>query len=603
MALADDGLHAIFDVDGGEQNLVSFETDGDGEWSLRSSSRLDVTVSEAKTNALAFMGNKLLVGDPAHGDGRMLVYHWSDSDWSLAQVVAGPARVDTTSPSFGSAIVGRPGQVLVGAPGMHKDQGRVFIMSTETTDATDSGFELTDTLNVAAQEEDPRFGSALAIDGSTLIVGARDELFGYGAAFVFEHDSGHPEWSLRQTLYTELVPSYPSITGSDVPCEDGRAGGFSCSNVDIKSFLSIEALGLDTGMQLNDVWGWTDPETGKEYAIVCSFKATTFVDVTDPNNPVVIGTMDATPGSRPNWWRDAKVYKDYAYIVADNVGDHGLQIFDLSQLRNVENPPVSFSPSAHYAGFDSAHNIFINEESGFAYIVGINGGGNTCGGGSHILDLSDPLDPQFVGCFSHQGTGRNRQGASHDTQCVIYNGPDERFSGHEICVASNETAVSIADFTDKQNIVTLAVAEYPGTSYTHQGWFSEDQRYFYQNDETDEINRLTDGTRTLIWDLAELDDPVLVNMHVSENRATDHNYYVLGNYLYQSNYLAGLRILDISDPAHPVEVGYFDTVPWGSDRPGFGGSWSNFPFFKSGLIAVTSMQEGVFFLKRSEVTP
>jgi hypothetical protein len=68
--------------------------------------------------------------------------------------------------------------------------------------------------------------------------------------------------------------------------------------------------------------------------------------------------------------------------------------------------------------------------------------------------------------------------------------------------------------------------------------------------------------------------------------------------MYQSNYVSGLRVLDITDRAHPVPVGYFDTVPWGEDRPGFDGSWSNYPFFKSGVVVVTSGREGVFVLRR-----
>ena len=170
-------------------------------------------------------------------------------------------------------------------------------------------------------------------------------------------------------------------------------------------------------------------------------------------------------------------------------------------------------------------------------------------------------------------------------------------------MGSNETALSIADVTDKRNPEAIGMASYPNVAYSHQGWLTEDHRYFFQNDEGDELAGMTDGTRTMIWDLAELDDPVLMNMHVSDNKATDHNYYISGSYMYQSNYLSGLRILDISDPERPAEVGYFDTVPWGGDKPGFGGSWSNYPFFKSGTIVVGSQEEGVFFLKRSEVTP
>ena len=148
--------------------------------------------------------------------------------------------------------------------------------------------------------------------------------------------------------------------------------------------------------------------------------------------------------------------------------------------------------------------------------------------------------------------------------------------------------------------VQVATATYPNRAYTHQGWFSEDQRYFYMNDELDELQGGVDGTRTLIWDLTDLDDPVLVKEVVSDNAASDHNLYVRGQFMYQSNYVSGLRIFDISDPENPVPVGHFDTVPFGEDAPGFAGSWSNYPFFESGNIIVSSMREGLFVLKKRQ---
>ena len=69
--------------------------------------------------------------------------------------------------------------------------------------------------------------------------------------------------------------------------------------------------------------------------------------------------------------------------------------------------------------------------------------------------------------------------------------------------------------------------------------------------------------------------------------------------MYQSNYVSGLQILDISDPVNPKEVGHFDTVPWGENAPGFAGSWSNYPYFESGTIVVSSITEGVFLVRKS----
>ena len=98
--------------------------------------------------------------------------------------------------------------------------------------------------------------------------------------------------------------------------------------------------------------------------------------------------------------------------------------------------------------------------------------------------------------------------------------------------------------------------------------------------------------------IEDLEDPVLAKEHIGETEASDHNLYVRGQFMYQSNYVSGLRILDISDPVNPREVAYFDSVPVGDNSPGFAGSWSNYPFFESGVIVFTSMREGLFVVRR-----
>jgi choice-of-anchor B domain-containing protein len=188
---------------------------------------------------------------------------------------------------------------------------------------------------------------------------------------------------------------------------------------------------------------------------------------------------------------------------------------------------------------------------------------------------------------------------------VVYHGPDTRYTGREICFNASETAVGIADVTDKADPKPIAVASYPNTQYAHQGWLTEDHRYFYLNDEGDEASGAVSRTRTVVWDMTRLDEPVLVKEFLGETGAIDHNLYIRGNYMYQSNYVAGLRVIDISDPVNPREVGYFDTVPWGENSAGFAGSWSNYPYFKSGTIVVTSIGEGLFVLRhrRMPVVP
>ena len=440
------------------------------------------------------------------------------------------------------------------------------------------------------------FGGDIAVEGGVAAITSPGRDNGQGVVHILAMNEGG--WVEESELFIE-VANYEAVNGT-VPCEEGSSAAFGCADVDVISFVPVRDLGADRGINVNDVWGWTDPENGDEYALVGLTDQASFVDISNPEAPRYLGRIKIPAGANPSVWRDIKVYENHAFIVSDGAGPHGMQVFDLTRLRDV-NEPVDFEPDAHYTEIASAHNIVINEATGFAYTVGGRQGGITCGGGLHMIDIRDPKNPTFAGCFADEGTGRSGTGTSHDAQCVVYNGPDPDYSGREICLGSNETAISIADVTDKSNPVKIASAEYPNVAYAHQGWLTDDHRYFYLGDELDELAQLNagnafPGTRTLIWDLEDLDDPVLVGEYFGETEAIDHNMYTVGDLLYQSNYSNGLRILDISDPENPEEVGYLDTVPY-EDGTAMSGSWSNYPYFRSGTILVTSGQQGLFMVR------
>ncbi len=377
-------------------------------------------------------------------------------------------------------------------------------------------------------------------------------------------------------------------------CIGGFAGTYPCNNVDLLSHVTRSALGVREG-SLNDVWGWTDPQSGKEYALVGLSSGTGFVDVSNPEAPLILGTMPTQ--TTPSLWRDIKVFGNHAVVVSEAT-DHGMQIFDLTQLRSVEVTPTTFSPTSVYTGVGSAHNVFVNEASGYAYAVGSRGGTQNCGPGLHIVDIRTPDAPTYAGCFAHAGTGRAGNGYSHDVQCVIYEGPDADYAGREICFGSNENAVSIADVTDKSAPVAISSATYPiaQNSYIHQGWLTEDHRYFLQDDELDERNGLVLATTTRIWDVSDLDAPFLLTTYEGPTNTIDHNLYVRGSWAYLANYRGGLRVIDLSDILNIREIAFFDTYPV-NDGLGFDGAWSNYPFFESGSVLISSIGEGLFVVR------
>jgi choice-of-anchor B domain-containing protein len=598
--------------------------------------------------ALALDGDRAMIGAPglvagdSAGPGRVLVFRRRGDGWlrEAALLVKNEDRVR----GLGAALLVQGGELYAGAPGSDSLAGAVYRFRTSGSGKWDQ----TGRLTASTPEHPAFFGRALAAYGTDLLVGAPLSDQGIGAVHVFRREGSN--WKEQQKLTTtgvgpstffgatvavskgvavagapqaeffegsatiyqkdrggKWLPSgsvadsnaggLAAVTGGEARCDGGKAKAFECRDADLVSFLPVSALGGKRGVLLNDIWGWTDSVTNREFALVGRTNGTAFVEVTDPANPKYLGELPLTKGARSNIWRDIKVYKNHAFIVADGAGPHGMQIFDLTQLRNVQRAPVTFEETAHYDRIHSAHNIVINESTGFAYPVGNSMGGETCGGALHMIDVRDPTRPKFAGCYADPSTGKARTGYTHDAQCVVYHGPDEQYKGREICFNSSETAVGIADVTDKQHPKPISVAAYPNVSYTHQGWLSEDHRYFYLDDEGDELDGNAPKTRTLVFDVSDLDDPVMAKEFFGTTSATDHNLYVRGQYMYQSNYVAGLRVLDIKDPANPKEVGFFDTVPYGENAPGFSGSWSNFPYFKSGVVAATSMREGLFMIR------
>ncbi len=556
--------------------------------------------SGAGTIGVGWFREMALLGLPSREGAEGAVYTFArrpaTGDWVRGTTLGAFDR--SRGAFFGHAFHTRGDELWISAPGAG-DGGSVYRFAFDAgTGSFEAASKITNTIDADSGDG---FGATIARSGDLAVVGQPGDDAGFGSAVVMRPEELN--WASEAKLLIPGEPGPVAITGSEIACSDeGTADQFGCSRVDILSFLPIDAIGGGRGTQTNDVWGWTDPQTDREYALVGRTDGTAFVDVTDPVNPSYWGNLPRTRGSQINVWRDVKVFQNHAFVVADGAGQHGMQVFDLTRLRDVRGRPEEFEPDALYEEIASAHNVAINEDTGIAYHLGSNSGGESCGGGLHMIDINEPTRPAFMGCFQDIGTGRQGTGYVHDAMCIVYDGPDAEHIGKEICFGSNETALSISDVTDKGNPVSLASATYPNAAYAHQGWISEDQRHFYMNDELDESAArrggapAMEGTRTLIWDVSDLDDPILAKEHFGETPATDHNLYIKGNLMYQSNYVSGLRILNISDPVNPFEVGFLDTVP-GTESVALDGSWSNYPFFESGTIVVSSKREGVFLVR------
>lgn len=405
----------------------------------------------------------------------------------------------------------------------------------------------------------------------------------------------------------------PCVNGFATYTIEGITTSYPCDDYDLMSRVPISVLATTLGTEEgSDIWGWTDPLDGKEYAIVGTTNSTAFVDISDPVNPIFLGRIETANGNT-SYWRDVKVYNNHAYIVADGVGNHGMQVFDLTNLRTGPNPDLTYTSAVNDGGvivfsgdnginIGSCHNVVINEDDATAYLVGC----NAVSGGPIFVDISNPTAPTISGSYAASGY-------THDAQVITYNGPDTNASnvsgvssyvGRQILAASNggsNDKVVFLDVTNKSNPQFISEITYSNPGYAHQGWFTEDHKYFIFGDETDEMS-YGNNTRTLVFDVNDLDNPSLLSTYYGPSTAIDHNGYVDGDKFYLANYRAGMRVVDISTVNTPsntmTEIGYFDTYP-SSNSTAFNGAWSIYPYFASGNIIICDIESGLFVVRQS----
>jgi choice-of-anchor B domain-containing protein len=357
---------------------------------------------------------------------------------------------------------------------------------------------------------------------------------------------------------------------------------FGASGVEVLSQLTLSEFDDPPASQGNDIWGYVSP-SGREYALMGLNNQTAFVEITDPRNPVLLGATLHTS----TIWSDMATYQDHAYIVTDGVG-RGMQIVDLSAIDEgtlTERPIYDGEVGLR---FTLAHSVAINEDSGFLYLAGNRDDAGYQG--LAILDLANPAAPVRVRNWSI--------GYLHDVHVITYHeGP---YAGREIAFGfAGGAGLHIIDVTDKANIVDLATeVTYPGLEYCHQGWLSDDRRFLFIDDELDEGDRPDATSTTYVFDVQNLELPVYVGSFTNLVRATDHNLWVRGRFVYEANYTSGLRIYDISgvttSSAAAVEVGYLDTHP--NVTTDFAGAWGVFAGFPSGNVIVSDMQRGLYVL-------
>lgn len=309
----------------------------------------------------------------------------------------------------------------------------------------------------------------------------------------------------------------------------------SAQNLELVDTLQFPTtlVGEDNQTGGSDVWGYTAPD-GTEYALMGVLDGFAVIQI--PSMEVVAHIAGPEEGDR--WYhRDVVVHGHYAYTVSENLGtNEGLQIIDLSGLpESVELVAV------HTEGIVSSHNLDVDRETGYLYVL------NSANNGIVIVDVSDPENPHNVGTIELPDV--------HDIHA----------RGDVLYVAEGRNPTfSVWDVSDKSNPEMLVRVPIPDGGYVHNIWPSDDDNYLITTEET------TDKT-VKVWDISDPENIELVGEWLGENRLA-HNVHIQGRYAFFAHYTGGIIVVDISDPAHPVQVAQYDTTP-DDDEPGFRGTW------------------------------
>jgi choice-of-anchor B domain-containing protein len=326
------------------------------------------------------------------------------------------------------------------------------------------------------------------------------------------------------------------------------------------SVLNMTLVGtLDPSNTYGDIWGYVDPDTGREYALLTARNDGLYViDVTD-DQPVEVGYIQGFSDSK-----DIKTYGSYAYLVNEYAP---IQIIDLSDPTN----PVQVNTLDTGGDDGGSHNILV--EGDYLYVVG-----GRSPGGLRIYDLANPVVPDSVGAVA----GTDGETYYHDVEVrndTVY------------AAAIENQGVDIIDISDRTNPSLISTFTYAASSYmgAHNVCSTDDGAYIFVGDE------IGSEPHTRVFDVRDPQNVEQVADIIVNPDAPVHNCYVKDDLLYIAHYSEGVRVFDVTDPEEPVAAAVYDTYL--GPENGFVGNWTVYPFLPSGKIIASDMQSGLFVLR------
>ena len=306
---------------------------------------------------------------------------------------------------------------------------------------------------------------------------------------------------------------------------------------------------------------------GIEYAVIASTLGTHLIDISSSDGEAVeVAFLPGAAGGSFVTHRDYHIDGTLLFAVCDQ-GASSLQIFDLSNL-----------PATVTTLYDSdefcitAHNVFVDNGSDLLYLCSTSSTGSNTP--LRVLDVSNPSAPTPFIDLSPWVNYCHDIYVENDT-AWINSGGAGLFVMHV-----DETPTVIGNLDD-----------YPYQGGNHSGWWIPEDNVYILADETH-------GSPLKVIDTSDMSDLQVVSFLSSEvdPASIPHNMMMRDGLVFVSYYHDGLQVFDVSTPAEPKRIAWFDTFIE-SSHTGYAGAWGVHSALPSGRILISDITNGLFVLE------
>lgn len=436
----------------------------------------------------------------------------------------------------------------------------------------------------------------------------------------------------------------------------GNKGG-SALNIEVVGQNDLGGRGFNADVWTHEGfayvghWGFPDWAGGNDrFCPDESGNGVAVVDATDPANPAMVSRLQNPPGTSAE---DIVVFQAlYGPLAGRDIavsgtqtclnGGHDLTIPRGLQLWDVTDPAHPVDLGSWDSGccargvheFEIAHRADLGRT--FVYVTVPSSRASDADsptgyldhdgdGDFRLIDITNPAAPVQVSDWGIQDIGGPfTDGQGCDPDGNYGHGAEPSADGKLVFLSYWDSGFIRLNLDDPTNPVFEGRTVYPANADgdAHSSQWDEDRSLLFAADE-DFCKTSGAGIEKgfgymRVYDFEDPANPVQIGQFKTPNAsgATDiaggdyslHNNFLVGTDVYMSWYSDGVRVVDASDPADPVEVAYF-VPPAGQNsvKPSQRGVLSNQTQVwgvvvdeATGLIFASDMNTGLWILRRTD---